>query len=262
MRFDKGYISPYFVTDPERMEAVLDDPYILLVGSKISSVRDMRAGAREGHAVRQAARDHRRGRRGRGPRHPRGQQDPRHVQARPPSRPPASASAARRCCRTWPSSPVARSSARRSASSSRTPRSTCSATAKKVIITKDETTIVEGAGVRGRHQGPHHPDQGRDRQHRLATTTARSSRSASPSCRGGVAVLKVGAATEVELKEKKHRIEDAVSHHQGRHRRGRRARRWRGPAARAGRRARRRRHAQPVTRPPVPAWWPRRSRPR
>src|SRR6266566_3051504 len=41
MRFDKGYISPYFVTDPERMEAVLEDPYILLVGSKISAVRDL-----------------------------------------------------------------------------------------------------------------------------------------------------------------------------------------------------------------------------
>src|ERR687894_1544554 len=41
MRFDKGYISPYFVTDPERMEAVLEDPYVLLVGSKISSVRDL-----------------------------------------------------------------------------------------------------------------------------------------------------------------------------------------------------------------------------
>src|SRR3546814_6037298 len=41
MRFDKGYISPYFVTDPDRMEAVLDDAYILLVGSKISAVRDM-----------------------------------------------------------------------------------------------------------------------------------------------------------------------------------------------------------------------------
>ena len=43
MRFDKGYISPYFVTDPDRMEAVLDDPYVLLVGSKITAVRDMLA---------------------------------------------------------------------------------------------------------------------------------------------------------------------------------------------------------------------------
>src|SRR5207253_9677202 len=41
MRFDKGYISPYFVSDPERMEAVLDEPYVLLVSSKISSVRDL-----------------------------------------------------------------------------------------------------------------------------------------------------------------------------------------------------------------------------
>src|SRR5438552_1970847 len=41
MRFDKGYISPYFVTDPERMEAVLEDPYIMLVSSKISAVRDL-----------------------------------------------------------------------------------------------------------------------------------------------------------------------------------------------------------------------------
>src|SRR3712207_129011 len=41
MRFDKGYISPYFVTDPERMEAVIDDPYILLVNSKISAVKDL-----------------------------------------------------------------------------------------------------------------------------------------------------------------------------------------------------------------------------
>ena len=82
MRFDKGYISPYFVTDPERMEAVLDDAYLLLVGSKISSVRDLLPGAREGHADGQAAGDHRRGRRGRGPGHARGQQDPRHVQVR------------------------------------------------------------------------------------------------------------------------------------------------------------------------------------
>src|SRR5438067_12051906 len=41
MRFDKGYISPYFITDPERMEAVLEEPYILLVNSKISSVKDL-----------------------------------------------------------------------------------------------------------------------------------------------------------------------------------------------------------------------------
>ena len=80
MRFDKGYISPYFVTDPERMEAVLDDPYVLLVGSKISSVRDLLPVLEKVMQTRQAARDHRRGRRGRGPGHARRQQDPRHVQ--------------------------------------------------------------------------------------------------------------------------------------------------------------------------------------
>ena len=51
MQFDKGYLSPYFVTDAERQEAVLDDPYILFVNGKISSVQDLAAGAREGHAV-------------------------------------------------------------------------------------------------------------------------------------------------------------------------------------------------------------------
>ena len=52
MQFDKGYLSPYFVTDPERQEAVLDDPYILIANSKISAVHDLVPGAREGHAGR------------------------------------------------------------------------------------------------------------------------------------------------------------------------------------------------------------------
>jgi hypothetical protein len=80
MRFDKGYISPYFVTDPERMEAVLDNPYILLVSLEDHQRPRPGAGAREGHAVGQAAGDRRRGHRGRGAGHPGGQQDPRHLQ--------------------------------------------------------------------------------------------------------------------------------------------------------------------------------------
>ena len=80
MRFDKGYISPYFVTDPERMEAVLDDAYILLVSSKISAVKDLLPVLEKVMQVGPSARDHRRGRRGRGARHARRQQDPRHVQ--------------------------------------------------------------------------------------------------------------------------------------------------------------------------------------
>ena len=81
MQFDKGFLSPYFVTDAERQEAVLDEPYILFNQGKIgSNVQDHPAGAREGHAVGQAAADHRRGHRGRGPRHSRREQDPRHLQ--------------------------------------------------------------------------------------------------------------------------------------------------------------------------------------
>ena len=106
--------------------------------------------------------------------------------------------------------------------------------ASKIIITKDETTIVEGAGAEDDIKGRinqikaeiENTDSDYDRE-KLQERLAKLS--------GGVAVLKVGAATEVELKEKKHRIEDAVSHHQGRHRRGCRPRRWRRAAAGPGR---------------------------
>ena len=82
MQFDKGYISPYFVTDPERQEAVLDEPYILIVNKKISSAQELLPVLEK---VLQAGKPlvvDRRGRRGRGARHARGQQDPRHVQRR------------------------------------------------------------------------------------------------------------------------------------------------------------------------------------
>ena len=82
MQFDKGYISPYFVTDPERMEAVLDDAYILLHQGKISAIAGPAAAAGEGHRRRQAALHHRRGRRRRGALDAGRQQDPRHVQRR------------------------------------------------------------------------------------------------------------------------------------------------------------------------------------
>ena len=82
MRFDKGYISAYFVTDPERMETVLEDPYILIANCKVSLGQGPAPAAGEGHAVRQAAGHHRRGRRRRGPGHAGRQQDPRHLQVR------------------------------------------------------------------------------------------------------------------------------------------------------------------------------------
>ena len=82
MRFDKGYISAYFVTDPERMETVLEDPYILIANSEGLLGQGPAAAAGEGHAVRQAAADHRRGRRRRGPVDAGRQQDPWHLQVR------------------------------------------------------------------------------------------------------------------------------------------------------------------------------------
>ncbi len=82
MQFDKGFLSPYFVTDPERQEAVLDEPYILFFNGKVERRARPGARAREGHAVGQGAADRRRGRRGRGARHARRQQDPRHLHLR------------------------------------------------------------------------------------------------------------------------------------------------------------------------------------
>ena len=210
MLFDKGYLSPYFVTDAERQEAVLENPYILFNAGKISSVQDLLPVLEKVMQTGQAAADHRRGRRGRGPRHPRRQQDPRHVQLGRRQGPRASASAARRCSRTWPSSPAARSSPRRSASSSTAPPSTCSArpTRSSSPRTRPPSSAARAveADVDGRiaqiKQEIENTDSDWDReklQERLAKLA------------GGVAVVKVGAATEVELKEKKHRIEDAVS---------------------------------------------------
>ena len=82
MRFDKGYISPYFVTDTERMETVLDDPYVLIVNSKISSLKDLLPVLEK---VMQSGKPHRgdrRGRRRRGPGRADRQQDPGHLQVR------------------------------------------------------------------------------------------------------------------------------------------------------------------------------------
>ena len=104
---------------------------------------------------------------------------------------------------------MARSSPRRSASSSRTPASTLLGRARKVVVTKDETTIVEGAGdadqIAGRVNQIRAEIEKTDSDYDREKLQERLAKLA-----GGVAVIKVGAATEVELKERKHRIEDAV----------------------------------------------------
>ena len=209
MRFDKGYISPYFVTDPERMEASLDDPYLLLVGSKISSVRDMLPVLEK---VMQSGR-------------------PLVILAEDVEGEALATLVVNKIRGTFKSAAVKAPGfgERRKAMlqdmailtggqviSEEVGLKLENATmdllgrAKKIIITKDETTIVEGAGdeddIKGRinqiKAEIDNTDSDYDRE-KLQERLAKLS--------GGVAVLKVGAATEVELKEKKHRIEDAVS---------------------------------------------------
>ena len=209
MRFDKGYISPYFVTDTERMEASLDDPYILLVSSKIASVRDLVPALEK---VMQSGR-------------------PMVIVAEDIEGEALATLVVNKIRGTFKSAAVKapgfgeRRKAMLQDIAILTGGQVVSeevglklenvtldllGTAKRVVITKDETTIVEGAGdsdsIKGRinqiKAEIENTDSDYDReklQERLAKLT------------GGVAVLKVGAATEVELKEKKHRIEDAVS---------------------------------------------------
>ena len=209
MRFDKGYISPYFVTDPERMEAVLEEPYILIANSKISARQGPAPAAREGHADRQAGPGPGRGRRGRGPGHARGQQDPWHVQVRRGQgprvrRPPQGDAAGHRDPHRRPGDlrggrPQARE---RHARPARAPPARSSSR-------RTRPRSCEGAGkdedIKGRinqiKSEIEKTDSDYDRE-KLQERLAKLS--------GGVAVIKVGAATEVELKEKKHRIEDAV----------------------------------------------------
>ena len=209
MRLDKGYMSPYMVTDAERMEATFDDPYLLFVSSKISAIGDLvpvlETVMQTGRALVIIAED---------------------VEGE------ALATLVVNTIRgTFKSAAVKapgfgdRRKAMLQDLATLTGGQVVSeevglkldavtldllGEAKRVVITKDETTIVEGAGstddIAGRinqiKAEIENTDSDYDReklQERLAKMT------------GGVAVLKVGAATEVELKEKKHRIEDAVS---------------------------------------------------
>src|SRR5437660_8416590 len=209
MRFDKGYISPYFVTDPERMEAVLEDPYILLVGSKISAVRDLLPVLEK---VMQAGR-------------------PLAIVAEDVEGEALATLVVNKIRGTFKSSAVKAPGfgERRKAMLQDMAILTGGQVvteevglklenvtldllgkARKVVVTKDETTIVEGGGnesdIKGRinqiKAEIENTDSDYDRE-KLQERLAKLS--------GGVAVIKVGAATEVELKEKKHRIEDAVS---------------------------------------------------
>ncbi|HEY1763060.1 MAG TPA: chaperonin GroEL [Acidimicrobiales bacterium] len=209
MRFDKGYIAPYFATDLERQEAVLEDAYVLLVSSKISSVRDvlpvlekvMQSGRPllivaedvEGEALATLVVNKIRG-------------TFKSVAVKAPG------FGERRKAILQDIAILTGSTVISEEIGLKLENATLEllGSAHKVIVTKDETTIVEGAGseedIKGRiaqikaEIDNTESDYDREKlQERLAKLS------------GGVAVIKVGAATEVELKEKKHRIEDAVS---------------------------------------------------
>ena len=209
MRFDKGYISPYFVTDPDRMEAVLENPYILLVGTKITAVRDLVPALEK---VMQAGK-------------------PLVIIAEDVEGEALATLVVNKIRGTFSSVAVKAPGFgdRRKAMlqdiailtggqviSEEVGLKVEGATldmlgkARKIVVSKDETTIVEGAGDQAEIDGRikqikteiDNTDSDYDRE-KLQERLAKLS--------GGVAVLKVGAATEVELKEKKHRIEDAVS---------------------------------------------------
>ncbi len=209
MRFDKGYISPYSVTDAERMEAVLDNPYILFVSAKISNVRELVPVLEK---VMQSSR-------------------PLLIVAEDVEGEALATLVVNKIRGTFTSVSVKapgigeRRKAMLQDMAILTGGQVVSeevglkldgvgldmlGQARKVVVTKDETTIVEGSGdgsdVAGRiaqiKAEIENTDSDYDRE-KLQERLAKLS--------GGVAVLKVGAATEVELKEKKHRIEDAVS---------------------------------------------------
>jgi chaperonin GroEL len=209
MQFDKGYISPYFVTDPDRMETVFEDPYILLVGKKISSVQDLLPLLEK---VVQAGK-------------------PLLVIAEDVEGEALATLVVNKIRGTFQSVAVKapgfgdRRKAMLEDMAVLTGGQVISdeigvklenvaldmlGRARKVVVTKDDTTVVEGQGdpegIKGRIsqiKGEiERTDSDWDReklQERLAKLA------------GGVALIKVGAATEIELKEKKHRIEDAVS---------------------------------------------------
>jgi chaperonin GroEL len=208
MRFDKGYISPYFVTDAERMEVELEDPYILLVSSKISTVKDllpllekiMQSGKPlaiisedvEGEALATLVVNKIRG-------------TFKSVAVKAPG------FGDRREAMLTDMGILTGGEVISEKVGLKLDNADLSllGTARKVVVTKDETTIVDGAGDADQIQGRvnqiraeiERTDSDYDReklQERLAKLA------------GGVAVIKAGAATEVELKERKHRIEDAV----------------------------------------------------
>jgi len=209
MQFDKGYISPYFVTDSDRMETVFEDPYILLVGKKISSVQDLlpvlekvvQAGKPlviiaedvEGEALATLVVNKIRG-----------------TFQSVAVKAPGFGERRKAMLQDMAILTGAQVVSEELGIKLENVALDLLGRARRVVVTKEDTTIVEGQGdaeeIKGRINqikaeiDKTDSDWDREKlQERLAKLA------------GGVALIKVGAATEVELKEKKHRIEDAVS---------------------------------------------------
>ena len=208
MRFDKGYISPYFVTDADRQEAVLEDSYVLLVESKISNVKDLLPLLEK---VMQSGK-------------------PLTIIAEDVEAEALATLVVNRLRGTFKSVAVKapgfgdRRKAMLQDMAILTGGTVISETvglklenttledlgsARKVVVTKDETTLIEGAGdkeaLEARVSQIRNEIENSDSEYDREKLSERLAKLA-----GGVAVLKSGAATEVELKERKHRIEDAV----------------------------------------------------
>ena len=208
MRFDKGYISAYFVTDPERMEAVLEDAYVLIVNSKIGSIKDLiplldktkQAGKPllivaedvEGEALATLVLN-----------------QIRRIINVVAVKAPGFGDRRKAMLGDIAILTGGQVISEEVGLTLESADIDMLGTARKVVVTKDETTIVEGGGDADQIQGrvnqiraeidKSDSDYDREKlQERLAKLA------------GGVAVIKAGAATEVELKERKHRIEDAV----------------------------------------------------
>jgi chaperonin GroEL len=208
MRFDKGYLAPHFVTDTERMEAVLDDPHLLFVASKISAVKDllpvlekvMQTGKPivivaedvEGEALATLILNKLKG-----------------TVASVAVKAPGFGDRREAMLADMAVLTGGEVVSEKIGLKLENADLTLLGRARKVVVTKDETTIVDGSGDADQIAGRvnqiraeiERTDSDYDReklQERLAKLA------------GGVAVIKAGAATEVELKERKHRIEDAV----------------------------------------------------
>jgi len=209
MQFDKGYVSPYFVTDPERMEAVLEDPFILIQEEKISSVADLLPLLEKVAASRR----------------------PLIIVAEDVDGEALATLVVNKVRGTFQAAAVKAPGFgdRRKAMLDDIAILTAGTflskdlgmklenvslgelgQAKKVVITKDDTTIIEGAGshqaIKGRMEQIRRQIEDTDSSYDREKLQERLAKLA-----GGVAVIKVGAATETELKEKKHRFEDALS---------------------------------------------------